>query len=126
LSGVPMNPVSLKEPTPGSLEEAPPNLPNEGPPIEWTFTPPPAPPEVTLQTPDHGHLIVPPIVPIWWGGGPPPKYPVVPPGPPHLPPSVPKKPPVEVPEPETWMLVTLGMAALLLSRQAMKRRAAQN
>lgn len=117
LSETPESPVSPKEPPSETLEQAP--APEvailETPPLNFTFTPSPAPPEPTVQPPERGHIIIPPIIPIWWGAGPP--------GAPGVPAP---PPPIPTPEPDTWMLVALGILALLILQRCTQRRAGQN
>lgn len=69
--------------------------------------------------------IFPPIVapggPVWVGGAPPPTHTGGPPDAPGGPPGVPGAPPpivpTPVPEPETWLLMLGGLAALALARR---------
>jgi len=105
LSELPVEPVSPEEPTEEAMERTQDSdlLAIETPPPAMPLSPPP-----TTDIPPIGghHIFIPPIIPIWWGAGTPPGgIPVTPPG---------------VPEPETYMLVAMGLSGLWLLRKKRK------
>jgi hypothetical protein len=107
LSETPVAPVSAEEPPEEAMERAQDSdlLAINSPPPEMPLSPPPA----TDIPPSSTHRIfIPPIFPIWWGAGTPPGgIPVTP-------------PPVATPEPETYLLLSMGLSALWLLRKKRK------
>lgn len=105
VSELPVEPVSPEEPTEEAMERTQDSdlLAIETPPPAMPLSPPPT----TDIPPIVGHhIFIPPIIPIWWGAGTPPGgIPVTPPG---------------VPEPETYMLVAMGLSGLWLLRKKRK------
>jgi hypothetical protein len=105
LSASPVGPVSPEEPTEEAMERTQDTdlLAIETPPPAMPLSPPP-----TTDIPPIGghHIFIPPIIPIWWGAGTPPGgIPATPPG---------------VPEPETYLLLSMGLSGLWLLRKRHK------
>jgi hypothetical protein len=110
LSSTPVTPVSPEEPAEEAMERVQDTdlLAIASPPPEMPLAPPPAtdiPPSVTRR------IFIPPIIPIWWGSG-------TPPG--GIPVTPPVTPPASTPEPETYLLLSVGMSALWLLRKVRK------
>jgi hypothetical protein len=114
LCATPVGPVSPEQPTEEAMERAQDSelLAISTPPPEMALTPPPA----TEIPPAVAHRIfIPPIFPIWWGSGTPSGgIPVTPPPPP------PPPPPVSTPEPEVYLMLSMGLSALWLLRKRRK------
>ena len=112
ISDVPAAPTSPAEPTTEVLEkpEDPALLATTGPPFELPVEPPPT---TDIQpAPDHGGIFIPPIVPIFFGGpGSGPGIPVNPPPPPPPPPAT------QVPEPDTLLLLSVGLSSVWMIRR---------
>lgn len=107
LSEAPLTPVSPEEPTEEAMEQT------QDSELLAINTPPPAmplspPPTTEIHPPTTRRIFIPPIIPIWWGAGTPPGgIPVTP-------------PPVITPEPETYLLISMGLCGLWVIRK--KRR----
>jgi hypothetical protein len=105
ISEAPAEPVSSQEPSEEAMEVAPvlDRFPSEDPAVE---TPPISPADLVrpMQTPPEnppgGVFIPPPIFPIIGGGSPPLSPPLPPPYP----------PPIATPEPDTWVLLGVGVS----------------
>lgn len=100
ISETPAEPVSAQEPTEEAMEAAPAldRFPGSDPPVELPVASPPL-PTGPLQTPPEnppGWVLIPPSYPIV-GGDPP------------LTSPPPVEPPVATPEPDTWVLLVMGV-----------------
>ena len=113
ISEVPVTPTSPAEPTVEALEkpEDPPLLAETGLPFELPLGPPPA---TDIQVISHqGGIFVPPLVPIYFGNpGSNPGIPISPPPPPP--------PPTQVPEPDTFLLISVGLSSIWMLRRMRK------
>ena len=113
ISEVPAGPTSPAEPTTETLEkpEDLPLLAETGPPFELPADPPPA---TDIQPTTHqGGIFIPPFVPIVFGGpGSNPGILISPPPPPP--------PATQVPEADTFLLVSMGLASVWMFRKKRK------
>jgi hypothetical protein len=112
---VPVGPTSPVEPTVEALEkpEDPPLLTETGLPFELPLGPPPASDIAVIG--HQGGIFIPPIFPIYFGNpGSNPGIPVSPPPPP--PPPL----PTQVPEPDTLLLISVGLSSVWMLRRKRK------
>jgi hypothetical protein len=115
ISEVPVGPTSPVEPTVEALEkpEDPPLLTETGLPFELPLGPPPASDIAVIG--HQGGIFIPPIFPIYFGNpGSNPGIPVSPPPPP--PPPL----PTQVPEPDTLLLISVGLSSVWMLRRKRK------
>ncbi|SRR5216684_4457340 len=115
ISEVPLAPTSPHEPTVEALEkpEDPPLLAETSPSFELPLG---TPPTTDIQVIDHhGGIFIPPVFPIYFGNpGSNPGIPVNPPPPP------PPPPPTQVPEPDSLLLIFVGLSSVWMLRQKRK------
>ena len=114
ISEVPVAPTSPAEPTVEALEkpEYPPLLVETGPPFEIPLGPPPATDIQVIS--QQGGIFIPPFVPIYFGNpGSNPGILVSPP--PPLP-----APPTQVPEPDTFLLISVALSTIWMLRRMRK------
>jgi len=115
VSELPLAPTSPHEPTVETLEKPqdPPLLAETGPSFELPLDTPPA---TDVQVIDHhGGIFIPPVFPIYFGN--PGSNPVIPANPPPPPPPA---PPTQVPEPDSLLLISVGLSSVCILRQKRK------